>query len=205
MSQGDVMAKREKPDFYAEKARKEGYPARSVYKLEEIQKKFNIIRPGFKIIDVGASPGSWTMYALKLTKGKGLVVAADLKPMGLKKGYPNFYFKQGDIFKEETINFLAEKGPYDTILSDAAPSTTGNRTIDTGRSYSLVEQIIGLSNPLLKKEGSMVLKIFQGGDEKELLDYMKTIFETVRIFKPKSVRKQSFETYFIGMSYKGEN
>ncbi|MBI9097170.1 MAG: RlmE family RNA methyltransferase, partial [Spirochaetaceae bacterium] len=96
-----------------------------------------------------------------------------------------------------------EKGPYDTILSDAAPATTGNRTIDTGRSYSLVERVIGLADPLLKKGGSMVLKIFQGGDEKELLDYMKTIFETVKIFKPKAVRKESFETYFIGISYKG--
>ncbi len=197
------MSKREKPDFYAEKARKDGYPARSVYKLEEIQKKFNIIRPGYKIIDVGASPGSWTMYALKLTKGSGLVVGADLKPMVLRESYSNFFFMQGDIFKEETISFLAEKGPYDTILSDAAPATTGNRTIDTGRSYSLVEQVIGLSGPLLKKGGSMVLKIFQGGDEKELIDYMKTIFETVKIFKPKAVRKESFETYFIGMSYKG--
>lgn len=197
------MAKRDKPDFYAEKARKEGYPARSVYKLEEIQNKFNIIRPGYKIIDVGASPGSWTMYALKMTKGKGLVVGADLKPMGLKTSYPNFFFMQGDIFKEETISFLAEKGPYDTILSDAAPSTTGNRTIDTGRSFSLVEQIIGLSKPLLKVGGSIVLKIFQGGDEKELIDYMKTMFGTVKIFKPKAVRKESFETYFIGMEFKG--
>lgn len=193
---------REKPDFYAEKARKEGYPARSVYKLEEIQKKFNIIRPGNKILDVGASPGSWTMYALKLTRGSGLVVGADLKPMALKKSYPNFIFMQGDIFQEKTISFLAEKGPYDTILSDAAPATTGNRTIDTGRSYSLVEQIIGLSGPLLKQGGSMVLKIFQGGDERELIDYMKTLFENVKIFKPKAVRKESFEIYFIGMSYK---
>ncbi|MBB6482087.1 RlmE family RNA methyltransferase [Spirochaeta isovalerica] len=197
------MAKREKPDFYAEKARKEGYPARSVYKLEEIQKKFNIIRPGYKIIDVGASPGSWTMYALQQTKGQGLVVGADLKPMGLKKSYPNFFFMQGDIFEEETIGFLAEKGPYDTILSDAAPSTTGNRTIDTGRSYSLVERIIGLADPLLKKGGSMVVKIFQGGDEKDLLEYMRTLFASVKILKPKAVRKESFETYFIGLEYKG--
>lgn len=197
------MGKREKPDFYAEKARKEGYPARSVYKLEEIQKKFNIIRPGYRIIDVGASPGSWTMYALKQTKGNGLVVGADLKPMALKKSYPNFFFMRGDVFEEETISFLAEKGPYDTILSDAAPATTGNRTIDTGRSYSLVERIIGLADPLLKKGGSLVVKIFQGGDEKELLDFMKTIFESVKILKPKAVRKESFETYFIGLDYKG--
>jgi len=197
------MTKREKPDFYAEKARKEGYPARSVYKLEEIQKKFNIIRPGYKIIDVGASPGSWTMYALQQTKGSGLVVGADLKPMGLKKSYPNFFFMQGDVFKDETISFLAEKGPYDTILSDAAPSTTGNRTIDTGRSYSLVERIIGLADPLLKTGGSMVVKIFQGGDEKDLLEYMRNIFDSVKILKPKAVRKESFETYFIGLDYKG--
>ncbi|MBN2657020.1 MAG: RlmE family RNA methyltransferase [Spirochaetales bacterium] len=197
------MANREKPDFYAEKARKEGYPARSVYKLEEIQKKFNIIRPGYKIIDVGASPGSWTMYALRQTKGQGLVVGADLKPMGLKQSYPNFFFMQGDIFDEETIGFLAQKGPYDTILSDAAPSTTGNRTIDTGRSYSLVERIIGLAEPLLKEGGSMVVKIFQGGDEKDLLEYMRTLFGSVKILKPKAVRKESFETYFIGLEFKG--
>ena len=110
---------------------------------------------------------------------------------------------QGDVFDEKTISFLAEKGPYDTILSDAARATTGNRTIDTGRSYSLVERIIGLADPLLKKGGSMVVKIFQGGDDRELFDYMKGIFGSVKTLKPKAVRKESFETYFIGLDYKG--
>lgn len=196
------MANREKPDHYTIRAKKEGYPARSVYKLEEIQQKYKIMKAGQKIIDVGASPGSWTMYALKIAQGAGLVVGADLKPMELKKNYPNFFFMQGDVFKEETVNFLSEKGPFDVVLSDAAPSTTGNRLIDTSRSYDLVEQVLNLGDSLLKAGGSLVVKVFQGEDHDILLERMKNTYSTVKVFKPKAVRKVSFETYFIGLNKK---
>lgn len=196
------MGRRDKLDHWSLKAKKEGYPARSVYKLEEIQKKFKIMKPGHKIIDVGASPGSWTMYALKVTQGKGLVVGADLKPLNLKKQYPNLFFMQGDVFKDETVNFLSEKGPFDVVLSDAAPSTTGNRLTDTSRSYDLVSAIIDLTENILKEGGSAVYKVFQGEDSGELLTRMKGIFSEVKTFKPKSVRSESFETYFIGLNKK---
>jgi 23S rRNA (uridine2552-2'-O)-methyltransferase len=95
---------------------------------------------------------------------------------------------------------LTSHGPYDTILSDAAPLTTGNRTVDTGRSYNLCERVISLaSGPLLKHQGNLVIKVFQGGDEKVLGDQMRQIFTTVKALRPAAVRKESFETYFIGM------
>lgn len=196
------MGRRDKLDHYSLKAQKEGYPARSIYKLEEIQNKFKIMKPGQKIIDVGASPGSWTMYALKITQGKGLVVGADLKPLNLKKSYPNLFFMQGDVFKKETADFLCERGPFDVVLSDAAPSTTGNRLVDTSRSYYLVEEILTLADKILKPTGHCVVKVFQGEDSKLLLDRMKTIFTEVKSFKPKSVRSESFEIYYIGLNKK---
>lgn len=196
------MARRDKLDYYSLKAQKEGYPARSVYKLEEIQNKFKIMKPGYKIIDVGASPGSWTMYALKVIQGRGLVVGADLKPLSLKKNYPNLYFMQGDVFKEDTIEFLSRKGPFDVVLSDAAPSTTGNRLIDTARSYDLVLEILDLTHNILKPGGNSVYKIFQGEDSGLILDKMKLMFNDVKTFKPKSVRSESFEIYFIGLNKK---
>lgn len=196
------MGRRDKLDHYSLKAKKEGYPARSIYKLEEIQNKFKIMKPGQKIIDVGASPGSWTMYALKIIQGKGLVVGADLKPLNLKKSYPNLFFMQGDVFKDETINFLCEKGPFDVVLSDAAPNTTGNRLTDTSRSYDLVIEILNLTDSILKPGGSAVYKNFQGEDSKLILNRMKVMFCDVKTFKPKSVRSESFETYFIGLNKK---
>jgi len=196
------MGRRDKLDHYSLKAQKEGYPARSIYKLEEIQNKFKIMKPGQKIIDVGASPGSWTMYALKITQGKGLVVGADLKPLNLKKSYPNLFFMQGDVFKKETADFLCERGPFDVVLSDAAPSTTGNRLVDTSKSYYLVEEILTLADKILKPTGHCVVKVFQGEDSKLLLDRMKTIFTEVKSFKPKSVRSESFEIYYIGLNKK---
>jgi len=194
------MGRRDILDHYSLKAQKEGYPARSVYKLQEIQEKFKIMKSGDKIIDVGASPGSWTMYALKIAQGKGLVVGADLKPLNLKKEYPNLFFMQGDVFKQETIDFLSQKGPFNVVLSDAAPNTTGNRLTDTARSFDLVKEIIEFTDKILLKGGNSVVQVFQGEDHKILLDRMKEIFTDVKTFKPKSVRSESFETYFIGIN-----
>jgi len=198
-----AMAKRDKPDFYSLKAQKEGYPARSVYKLEEIQQKINIIKPGNHVLDIGASPGSWSLYVLKVLKGQGKLTAIDLKPLNLKKNPPsNYDFFQGDVFDEANQEKLRAKGPYHVIVSDAAPSTTGNRTIDCGRSYSLNEQILTVGDRLLEPGGNLVIKVFQGGDERELLQRMQQAFEKVKILKPKAVRKISFETYYIGLNKK---
>jgi len=191
---------REKPDFYALKAQKEGYPARSVYKLEEIHQKFNVLKRGGRHMDVGSSPGSWSLYTLKFLKGTGFVCGVDLTPPTMTEFPPNAYFFQGDIFDPKTEAVLNSHGPYDVILSDAAPLTTGNRTVDTARSYNLCERAIELAaGPMLKHQGNLVIKAFQGGDEKQLADRMRQIFTTFKALRPAAVRKESFETYFIGI------
>ncbi len=193
---------RDKPDYYAQLAKKEGYPARSVYKLQEIQQKFSVIPLRGKILDIGASPGSWTMFALKLLKGRGSVTAVDLQPLhpDIKSG--NLVFFQGDAFSKEFTAIAEENGPYNTVISDAAPSTTGNRTVDTGRSGVLAEKVIETARQLLVPGGDLVIKIFQGSDEQELLSTVKKDFTRAKLFKPKASRKESFEIFLIGKGKK---
>lgn len=196
------MSNRTRPDFYAQKAKKEGYMARSVYKLEEIQNKTKLIRSGDTVLDIGASPGSWTQYCLKLLNGKGIVVGADLKALGKFKAKGELHFIQGDVFSEEIRDQLSQWGPFDVIVSDAAPSTSGNRLMDTRRSYDLVEQILNFSLEWLKPGGNFTVKVFQGGDENEIFEKMKEEFDQVKKLKPKAVRKESFEYYLIGLKRK---
>ncbi len=197
------MNSRSKPDHYTLKARKLGYPARSVFKLEEIQKKWALMKKGKPVLDVGAAPGSWTLYALK-TLGKGSrVTAVDLKPLGIKAPPgTKLRFLQSDIFTPESAEYLADDGPYGCILSDAAPATSGNRLVDSSKSYKLVMRVIDLAETHLAPGGNLVVKIFQGGDEKEVRDRIKALFSEVKSFRPKAVRSESMETYIIGMGFK---
>lgn len=189
-------------DFYTKKAQKEGYPARSVYKLEEIQQKFTVIKRDFKVLDVGAAPGSWTMYILKMLGDNGFLSAIDLKPLSITIKKSNFFFVQGDAFDQENIQKLAEKGPYNAVVSDAAPSTTGNKIVDTERSIQLIESIYNTALQVLLPGGNFVFKMFQGGKEKEILDDMRKHFNAVKILKPQASRTNSFETFVIGLGKK---
>ncbi len=193
---------RNKPDYYAQLAKREGYPARSVYKLQEIQQKFSVIPRRGKILDIGAAPGSWTMYVLKLLGKKGSVTAVDLQPLhpDIKSG--NLLFFQGDAFSKAFTAIAEANGPYNTVISDAAPSTTGNRTVDTGRSGTLAAKVIETARQLLVPGGDLVIKIFQGGDEQELLSTVKKNFTRAKLFKPKASRKESFEIFLIGKGKK---
>jgi 23S rRNA (uridine2552-2'-O)-methyltransferase len=188
-------------DHYAKRARSEGYPARSVYKLEEIDKRFNIIKKGARVLDIGASPGSWSMYAARLVGRDGHVVGVDLQDEKPDLPEKSFTFIRGDAFTDPVLEKIRNLGPYRCLLSDAAPSTTGNRTVDTARSYDLVEQFIGLAAQILAPGGNLVAKIFQGGDERELLEVLKTEFTVARIFKPKSSRKESFEVFLVATGF----
>lgn len=189
-------------DFYTKKAQKEGYPARSVYKLQEIQQKFSVIKKDFKVLDVGAAPGSWTMYIMKMLGESGFLSAIDLKPLSITVKNPNFFFVQGDAFDPENIRVLAEKGPYNAVVSDAAPSTTGNKIVDTERSIQLIESIYNTALQVLTPGGNFVFKMFQGGKEKEILDDMRKHFNAVKILKPQASRSNSFETFVIGLGKK---
>jgi len=193
----------EKPDFLTRKAKSEGYPARSVYKLSEMQEKFKLLRPGARVLDIGAAPGSWSLWVLRFLKGSGFLAAVDLSPLGMKPPTENFFFLRGDLYDPDVRAALAGRGPYDLVLSDAAPSTTGNRTVDTGRSEAIVEAVLGYADDLLAPGGSLVVKLFQGGGERELLNALKERYATARGFKPKACRAESFETYLLGLGKKG--
>lgn len=200
-----ATSRRDRADSYTQRAHKEGYPARSVYKLEEIQQNFKIIKPGDHVLDVGAAPGSWTLYTHRmLLKGNGTIVAVDLNPLNLNPVPPTVTAYVGDAFSKDIRAKLVGHGPYDAIISDAAPMTTGNRSVDTSRSENLAEQVVYLASEHLKPHGNLVLKIFQGGGQEAVLKQMRTLFAKARAFKPKACRSDSFEIFLVGLDRKEE-
>lgn len=199
----NINSRRDKADSYTQRAHKEGYPARSVYKLEEIQKNFRLIKKGDKVLDVGAAPGSWTLYVCReLLKGEGSMVSVDLNPLSISPIPPIVTEFVGDAFSQEIRAKLVELGPYDAIISDAAPMTTGNRSVDTSRSEWLAEQVVMLSEEQLRPHGNLVLKIFQGGGQVEIIRTMRQRFAKVKPFKPEACREDSFEIYLVGLDKK---
>lgn len=194
---------REKPDHYTDKAKKEGYLARSVYKLDEIQQKHSAIRKGDAVLDLGAAPGSWTQRALELVGPKGFVCAVDTVELSLEDESKQLTALTLDIFSETLEEKLEELGPFDVVLSDAAPATSGTRSVDAARSAAMVERCLQICGNHLKPEGNFVAKLFQGSDEQELRAEVQRLFRKGKIEKPKACRKDSFEIYLVGMGYRG--
>lgn len=192
----------EKPDFWTKKAFSEGYPARSVYKLKEMNEKFSLFTKNCRILDLGAAPGSWTVFVLRILGNTGKVVALDLQPLSRNIKGNNLDFFQGDMYNEDIRKSVANLGPYNAMLCDAAPATTGNRLIDTSRSSDLVEQAINYAEEMLMPGGNCAIKVFQGGDQQILLKRMKQLFSSARGFKPTACRSESFETYLVGLNRK---
>jgi len=209
------MADYKKPDYWQLKARQEGYPARSVYKLKEMDEKFGLLkipRSGgakeFRVLDLGAAPGSWSLYVLRKMSaaGTGFLTAVDLAPLSCEfdKGFfdgANFFFIQGDITGAAVRETIVSRGPYSLIISDAAPATTGNHTVDAARSLELAEAVIACAELALARGGSLAIKVFQGGDTAQLLKKIKTLFGTAKNFKPQACRSESVETYYIGLNF----
>jgi 23S rRNA (uridine2552-2'-O)-methyltransferase len=204
-----VMGSYDKPDFWSQKAQKEAYPARSVYKLKEMDEKFGLFRPSRgrrKILDLGAAPGSWSLYALRKSPAPDLT-AVDLSPLsrdfdrGLFEG-GNFSFLQGDMTDPGIREAIRARGPFDLVMSDAAPATSGNRSLDTLRSLALAETALDYGEQFLRRGGMLILKIFQGGESAALLKRIQQGFESAKAFKPQACRSNSFETYFVGMKFK---
>ncbi len=192
----------EKPDFWSRKAFSEGYPARSVYKLQEIDQKFGMIKKNYKVLDLGAAPGSWTTFLLRTMDGSGKVVSCDLNPLSKSVKGDNLVFIQGDLQQKEIFDKIKSEGPFDLVVCDAAPLTTGNRVVDTARSQGLVKMAIWYAETMLKTGGNFAVKIFQNGDQQTLLKKMREVFGTAKGFKPVACRSESFETYLIGLGKK---
>jgi 23S rRNA (uridine2552-2'-O)-methyltransferase len=191
-----------KPDYYWRKSKEEGYPARSVFKLQEIQQKLGPVKPAARVLDLGASPGSWSLYLLDMLAGSGGVTGVDLnEPDNKLLLRKNYRFLLGDFTSEEVGKKIAAAGPFDAIVSDAAPSTSGNRTTDTARSAEIAHAVIDVCGRCLVPGGNCVLKIFQGGEERDVLARMRSLFTATKAFKPKASRPDSMETYFIGLGF----
>ena len=189
----------DKPDFYSKKAVKEGYVARSAYKLIEIQEKFNLFKKGNKILDLGCAPGSWSQYVSSVINKKGILIGIDYKE--IKVNLPNAIFIKGNFLKDPAKNKLKEYAPFDGIISDMAPDTTGDKLTDCFASSNLVEDALKFSYEYLKKDGFFIAKIFQGGYEIEIMNEIKTAFKIAKWFKPRSSRKKSFELFIIGIDF----
>jgi 23S rRNA (uridine2552-2'-O)-methyltransferase len=147
-------------DYYFLKARQEGYPARSVYKLKEIDKRFHLFRPGMRVLDLGAAPGSWSLEASKRVGPEGLVIGVDIQPAAAPFP-PNVRFFQENIFarSQALTGLIQSGGPFDLVLSDMAPSTTGHRGTDQARSAALCAEALALALSCLIKGGSFVVKV----------------------------------------------
>ena len=179
-------------DHYSRKAQKEKYPARSVYKLQEIQKKYRLIRKGDRVLDLGCSPGSWLTYAADLVGESGLVVGIDLKPVSIQLPAQVIFYKGDILAPGEGLTRKLEQR-FHAIISDMAPNTTGNKDVDAARSFDLCEAALNLSQEYLVPGGVFVCKIFQGELFQTFLDRVKTKFRRQPIFKPQSSPKARTE------------
>jgi 23S rRNA (uridine2552-2'-O)-methyltransferase len=188
-------------DHYTLKAQKEQYPARSVYKLQEIQKKTLILNKGQRILDLGCAPGSWLLYAAEVTGGKGEVVGVDLNPVTITLPVHVKTCVADMLIADDEFRAFVGDG-YDVVISDMAPSTTGIKVVDVSRSSVLCEAALNLAEEVLVPGGNFVCKIFQGPDFEIFLNRIKTGFSKHKIFKPQSCRKASREIYIIGMGKK---
>ncbi|MEN6483637.1 MAG: RlmE family RNA methyltransferase [Syntrophobacteraceae bacterium] len=189
-------------DHYFQRAKKENYLARAIYKLEEIQKRHRVLRSGDRVLDLGAAPGSWMQLTSGVVGPSGLVVGVDLKK--IEHVFPrHVVVLQRDIFDpgfEEDM--VREYAPFDVVLSDMAPSTCGIKAADSARSELLFERAIQLAELLLRPQGHFLAKIFQGSDFHNLLAETKKRFEWVKVVKPEASKKQSKEIYVLAMRFK---
>ncbi|MBW2064912.1 MAG: RlmE family RNA methyltransferase [Deltaproteobacteria bacterium] len=189
-------------DHFARRAKQEKWLARSVYKLQQIDGKYKLVRKGDRLLDLGCYPGSWSQYLLRAVGSQGEVVGFDLlEPVVLDA--PNFRFIKGDALRIE-IDWLAKHvGPRDCVLSDLAPKTTGVRTSDSTRSLELSQRALEIALSLLKEGGNFLCKVFEGEGLKEFRDSLARHFRDVRAVRPAAVRKGSREIYILGLKFMG--
>ena len=191
-------------DHYFKKAKKEGYPARSVFKLEEAQKKHRFLKKGGRVLDIGCSPGSWSMYASRFVGVSGLVVGVDLNKVSAANRKPGAEIKwlKGDINYEETVDQIRSiNKKFSVVLSDMAPKTTGNKWADQQRSLDLSRKALEVALEFLEPGGAFYCKVFEGEDFKEFFNEVKEKFTKAKIVKPKSSRPESREVFVLGMDF----
>lgn len=188
-------------DYYFHQAKKQNYAARSIFKLEEIDDRFKLLKPGMKVLDLGAAPGSWSQYVSKKVGTQGRILGIDLQPVRLT--LPNAEFVEHDF---TTMDWTSPRvqPPFDMVISDMAPRTTGIRISDQARSLELCQLAWQHAENVLLPKGHFICKLFDGGDAPAWIQTLKGRFGRFEILRPKSTRKESKEVFLIGIAFKGK-
>lgn len=191
-------------DKFFKQAKREGKLARSVYKLEELNRKDRLFTKGGRVLDLGASPGSWLEYILETVGSEGAACAVDLKPIHKKfKGLASFKLMNALEMTGEEFVREAPNG-FDAVVSDMAPNTSGIRIVDQSRSLELCEKVLDLASLLLKRGGNFACKIFYGADTENFRAVVATRFKEAKIRKPDACRNESIEHYVVGLGFLGK-
>jgi 23S rRNA (uridine2552-2'-O)-methyltransferase len=188
-------------DPYVKQAQRDGYRSRAAYKLIELQEKYRIIKPGMRVIDLGAAPGGWSQLAGQWVQPGGQVIAVDRLPMD---ALADVTFIQGDFCEEAVLQQMLEKvgdQRIDVVLSDMAPNMSGYHSVDIPRSMYLAELAVDMAQRVLRPGGGLVMKVFHGEGFEQLLRQVKDCFATVRVRKPKASRPRSREAYLVAKGY----
>ena len=195
------MSRRGREDSRYHRAKKEGFAARSVYKLAEMDKRYQLIKPGQRVLDLGSHPGSWSQYAVEKIGPKGLLVGVDLKPPTVSLG-PKAVFCQADLMEIAANDLKLYTPSYEVVLCDAAPRTTGIAHRDQAASQDLAQRAYDLALELLSPGGALVVKVFFGPDTGELIRQVKQKFTLGKAHKPEASQSASWETYILGKGFK---
>ena len=189
-------------DKYVQQAQKLGLRSRAVFKIDEIQLKDKLIKPGMTVVDLGAAPGGWSQFAVEQVGDKGRVIACDILPMDPIAGVD---FLQGDFREEAVLAALLERvgdAKVDVVMSDMAPNRSGTLAVDQPRSMYLVELALEMCKEVLAPNGSFVVKVFQGVGSEEYLKSVRELFKVVKVRKPDSSRARSREVYIVATGFK---
>ncbi|MGI9272511.1 MAG: 23S rRNA (uridine(2552)-2'-O)-methyltransferase RlmE [Woeseiaceae bacterium] len=198
---GRSWRERQERDPYVQKARRDGWRSRAVYKLEEINERERLLRPDMTCVDLGAAPGSWSQYVTEKLKGRARVVAIDLLPMD---SLASTEFIQGDFTDDAVLVALRDLlggDKVDLVMSDMAPNISGNRAIDQPRSMYLAELALDFAREVLGKRGDFVCKLFQGAGIDPFMADVRSCFSSVKVKKPKASRAGSREVYLVARNY----
>ncbi|HKK14895.1 MAG TPA: 23S rRNA (uridine(2552)-2'-O)-methyltransferase RlmE [Gammaproteobacteria bacterium] len=189
-------------DEYVRRAQREGYRSRAVYKLDEIQQRDHLLKPGQTVVDLGAAPGGWAQYAGAVVGHRGRVFALDILPMD---PLPGVRFIEGDFREQAVLDALTEAlegRPVDLVMSDMAPNISGMDAVDQPRAMYLAELALDVARQVLRPGGDLVVKVFQGEGFEPFLHQMRTAFERVSSRKPRASRGRSREVYLVARNHK---
>lgn len=193
-------------DRFTRKAKEAGYAARSVFKLKEIAERNGLLRPGDRVLDLGCAPGSWTQFAAQRVGPRGVVVGIDLQEVNVPLP-PHAHVLKGDAFELDAARLAAVTAdrapPFEGVLSDMAPRTTGVRSADQAASAALAEHAFEVATQVLAPGGYLVVKVFEGPDVQPLRERMRGAFRKVTTVRPEATRQRSYEVFLVGIGFRG--